>query len=116
MAINPRRGEIWRVDLEPAIGAEIKKTRPVVVVNSDAIGVLPLRLVAPLTGWQSAFANYEWHVRIDPNSQNGLTKSSSVDTLQLRGVDTSRFINLIGTIDASDLSRIVKAIKSVIDL
>ena len=35
MMINPKRGEIWRVNLEPTIGQEIKKKRPIVVINSD---------------------------------------------------------------------------------
>jgi len=38
------RGEIWLVNFDPAIGAEIRKTRPVVVVSSDAIRTLPIRL------------------------------------------------------------------------
>ncbi len=33
--MNIKRGEIWLVNLAPTIGAEIRKTRPVVVVNSD---------------------------------------------------------------------------------
>ena len=47
--MNPRRREIWLADLNPTIGAEIQKTRPVIVVSSDEIGVLPIRLVAPIT-------------------------------------------------------------------
>ncbi len=47
MAIN--RGEIWVVNLDPTIGAEIRKARPVIVISSDAVGVLPIKLVAPLT-------------------------------------------------------------------
>ncbi len=43
MTINPKRGEIWLINLDPTIGAEIKKTRPAVVVNSDYIGKLPLK-------------------------------------------------------------------------
>jgi mRNA interferase MazF len=37
-----RRSEIWTVNLDPTLGAEIRKTRPVVVINTDAIGVLPI--------------------------------------------------------------------------
>ena len=33
--INPKRSEIWLVDLEPTQGQEIQKTRPVVVISSD---------------------------------------------------------------------------------
>jgi len=47
--MNISRGDIWKVNLDPTIGAEIKKTRPVVVVSSDAVGALPIKLVAPLT-------------------------------------------------------------------
>ena len=53
--MNPKRGEIWLVDLNPTRGTEIRKTRPVVVVSSNEIGVLPIRLVAPITEWRETF-------------------------------------------------------------
>lgn len=59
---NPKRGEVWLVNLDPVTGAEIRKTRPVVVLSTDAIRVLPLRLVAPLTSWQDHFENKFWLV------------------------------------------------------
>lgn len=34
--MNISRGEIWKVNLDPTMGAEICKSRPVVVVSSDA--------------------------------------------------------------------------------
>ena len=37
-----RRGDIWLINLDPTVGAEIKKTRPAIVVSDDAIGILPL--------------------------------------------------------------------------
>ena len=43
-----RRGEVWLINLDPAVGAEIKKTRPAVIVNDDAIGILPLKVKMPL--------------------------------------------------------------------
>ncbi|HIE30442.1 TPA: type II toxin-antitoxin system PemK/MazF family toxin [Candidatus Poribacteria bacterium] len=89
--MNISRSEIWLVNLDPTIGAEIRKTRPV-VVSSDAIGALPIRLVAPITEWRDYFAHNVWHVKLVPDSTNGLTKTSAVDTLQLRGVDTQRFV------------------------
>lgn len=45
---RPRRGEIWWVNLEPTVGSEIRKKRPVVVISSDAIN--RLRLPVPLPG------------------------------------------------------------------
>ena len=50
--MKPNRSEIWLVNLEPTVGAEIRKTRPVVVISSDAIGKLPIKLIAPITDWK----------------------------------------------------------------
>ncbi len=44
MAINPKRGEIWQVNLEPTIGQEIKKSRPAVVIGSDLYTANDLRI------------------------------------------------------------------------
>jgi len=109
------RGEIWLVNLDPTIGAEIRKTRPVVVVSSDAIGKLPIRLVAPLTEWKDYFAGNIWHVKLEPDSTNGLTKTSSVDTLQLRGIDTQRFIRKLGKVSSSIMTSIVTAVAALIE-
>lgn len=35
-------GEIWLINLDPTIGAEIQKIRPAIIVSSNKIGVLPL--------------------------------------------------------------------------
>ncbi len=50
MPVNPKRGEVWWVSLDPTRGAEMQKTRPAVVLSSNRLGRLPLRLVVPLTG------------------------------------------------------------------
>lgn len=42
---NPLRGEIWQVDHDPTRGSEIKKSRPVIVMSSDVLRSLPLRVV-----------------------------------------------------------------------
>jgi mRNA-degrading endonuclease toxin of MazEF toxin-antitoxin module len=46
-----RRGEIWLINLDPTVGAEIMKTRPAVIVSDDAIGVLLLKVIVPITDW-----------------------------------------------------------------
>ncbi len=112
--MNMKRGEIWLVNLDPVLGAEIRKTRPVVIVNSDAIGILPIRLIAPITEWKDYFSGNVWHVKLEPNATNGLTKPSVVDTLQLRGIDTSRFVRKLGEVSPQMMRTIVIAIASVI--
>lgn len=110
-----QRGDIWLVNLEPTIGAEIRKTRPVVVVSSNAVGALPLRLVAPLTEWKDRLAANLWHVKLVPDRTNGLVKTSAVDTLQLRGVDVQRFVHKLGHVSPATMRSIVEAIGIVIE-
>ena len=111
----PKRGEIWLVDFNPTRGAEIQKQRPVIVVSSDAMGKLPLKLVAPITGWKPAFAGSLWHVRVVPDRLNGLDKESAADVLQLRGVDTQRFIRYIGRVAPAVMEEVAAAIAAVVE-
>lgn len=48
-----KQGEIWSVNLDPTLGAEIRKTRPAIIVNDNAVGRLPLKIIVPLTDWKS---------------------------------------------------------------
>lgn len=112
---NPRRGEIWLVNFDPTVGSEIRKRRPAVVVSSDAVGRLPVKLVAPVTDWKDYFAANAWHVRIVSDPLNGLSKVSAVDVLQMRGMDKQRFIRRMGTVTSSTMEEIVLAIAEVIE-
>ena len=109
------RGEIWLINLDPTLGAEIRKTRPVVIVSSNAIGVLPLRVVVPLTDWKNHYQPAEWMVKIIPNKGNGLSKDSAADTFQIRSVSTTRFVQKIGEISLEEMDKIVNAIALVIE-
>ena len=113
--IKPRRGEIWLVNFDPTVGSEIRKTRPAVVISSDALGKLPIKLVAPITGWDDRYAGNLWHVRIDPDSVNGLSKASAVDVFQVRGVDTRRFVSKVGRVPASLMDDIAAALATLVE-
>lgn len=71
------RGEIWLLNLDPAVGAEIRKTRPVIIVNDNAVGLLPLKVIVPVTEWKDLYAVAPWMVRLDPAPENGLSKPSA---------------------------------------
>lgn len=88
----PKRGEIWLVDFDPAVGAELRKLRPAVVVSLDTIGRLPLRLVVPITDWKPQYANYPWFVQLSPTAANGLAKDSGADAFQTKSVSEQRFV------------------------
>lgn len=43
---NPKRGEVWLVQLDPTRGQEIQKTRPAVVISTDILGAIPMRITS----------------------------------------------------------------------
>jgi mRNA interferase MazF len=53
--------------------------------------------------------------RIEPDSQNRLSKLSAIDTFQIRSISTARFIKKVGLISPDLLSEIKTAVKAVID-
>jgi mRNA interferase MazF len=108
------KSEIWLINLDPAVGAEIKKTRPAIIVSDDSIGILPLRVIVPLTDWKEHYEIAPWMVRIDPDTTNGLGKPSAADAFQIRSVSQARFINRIGRISTVHLQEVLKAIQTVI--
>ena len=111
----PSRGEVWLVNLDPTVGAEIRKTRPAMIVSSDAVGRLPVKLVAPITEWKDAFAHCAWPVRIDPTPSTGLHKRSAADALQLRGVDVQRLVSRLGHLPAALMDELAAAVAIVVE-
>jgi len=109
------QGEIWEINLSPTVGAEIKKKRPAVIISDDAIGILPLKVIVPITGWRDRFQGAIWMVKFDPDGENQLTKTSAADAFQIRSVSTGRFIMKIGSVSSKVLEEIKTAIKAVID-
>ena len=111
-----RRGEVWKVNLDPAMGAEIKKARPCVIVSRDSLGSLPLKIGVPITEWKDAFTQAPWHVDLKPSKSNGLTKRSSVDTFQVRSISESRLIEKLGNLEDAELQGIEEGLKISLDL
>lgn len=111
-----KRGEVWRINLDPTIGAEIQKSRPAVILSVNSVGVLPLRIIVPLTGWKNDYSDATWLVSLEPEKENGLHKKSAADTLQIRSVSESRFLSRLGKVSSSDLTQIEKAARIVLGL
>lgn len=110
------QGEIWLISLDPAKGAEIKKTRPGIIVNENTIGKLPLKIIVPVTDWKDRYAIAPWMVKIVPNKENGLSKISSADCFQIRSISEERFVKVIGKAGNETLSKIKEALAIVLDI
>ena len=108
------KGEIWLVNLDPTIGAEIRKTRPAVIVSEDAVGILPLRVVVPLTDWKERYAVAPWMIQIAPDAHNGLAKPSAADAFQIRSVSQARFVQRIGALKSNQVEQVIHAIQIVV--
>lgn len=87
-----KRSEIWLINLDPTVGAEIKKTRPAVIVNVNSLGKLPLKVIVPITDWKERFAKAAWMVKLEPNSENNLSKDSTADCFQIRSLSQQRMV------------------------
>jgi mRNA interferase MazF len=111
-----KQNEIWLINLDPTIGAEIKKTRPAVIVNDNALGKLPLKIIAPITDWKENYTIAPWMIRVVPDNENGLSKLSSVDCFQIRSVSHERFVKKIGTINDHISDRIKIALSKVFSI
>ena len=108
------KGEIWLINLDPTIGVEIRKTRPAVIVSEDALGILPLRVIVPITDWKDRYSVASWMVMISPDVNNGLLKTSAADAFQICSVAQERFVQRIGSADNILMDKILRAIQTVI--
>jgi len=110
------RGKIWFINLDPAIGSEIKKTRPAVIVNDDAIGILPLKVIVPITEWKDRYAVAPWMVRLEPDLENSLDKPSAADAFQVRSVAQERFARQLGKLPDAVMQKITQALAVVLSI
>jgi len=110
------RGEIWLVRLDPTEGSEIAKTRPTLIVSNDTIGILPLKVIVPITDWKERYLDRPWMVKISANLETGLTKESVADTFQIRSISETRFIRRLGKASIPDMLNITHALFLVLKI
>ena len=110
-----KKGAVWHVNLDPAMGAEIKKIRPCVILNNNKIGRLPLKIVAPLTDFKEHYKKVPWMVITEPTTKNGLSKISVIDVFQIRSVSQKRLVKKLGVVDDNILEACKQALDIVFD-
>ncbi|WP_322510974.1 type II toxin-antitoxin system PemK/MazF family toxin [Chloroflexus sp.] len=105
----PRRGEIWQADLGDG------GLTPVIIVSTNALERLPIRLVVPLRPWEDRFADLIWIQRLEGRWPTQLSKPHAADLLQLRSIEVSRLRKPIGRVPALTMDNIAAAIALVVD-
>lgn len=100
-----KRGEVWWVEFDPAVGIEIRKTRPAVIVSNDAANRHTARVqVIPLS------SNVE---RIYP-SETVITlagKKSKIMADQIMTADKLRLKAMLGKLNQADMRAVETVIK-----
>ncbi|MDD5066277.1 MAG: type II toxin-antitoxin system PemK/MazF family toxin [bacterium] len=91
---------IFLANLDPVIGSEQGKTRPVIVISEDAINqILPVVNIIPITSKKpERLKIYPNEVLIIPED-SGLSKESIILCYQIRTLDKKRLIKQLGRID-----------------
>lgn len=113
--VNPIRGDIFWVSLDPAIGNEIKKRRPAVVVSNDAANRRYHQVtVVPLTS-QGLKTVEPFQVFIS-QSESGLPKDSKALAEQVRTISKLRLGERMGHLREDLMESLGAAIKVHLDL
>ncbi len=108
--MNIKRGDVFLAGLDPAIGNEIAKTRPVVVVSNDVNNLYSSTVTVLTVTSKNLEKIYPFEVFI-PQGKGNLPKDSKVKADQIRTLDRRRLIKFIGKLELEDIEAIDKAMK-----
>ena len=100
-----KRGEVWWVEFDPAVGSEIRKTRPAVIVSNDAANRnLSRVVVVPLTS--SMGRQYPGEALVVVDGQNSKAMAD-----QIMAADKARLKSQLGTLSKADMQAVEDAIR-----
>lgn len=97
--MSVERWSIWRANLDPVVGSEQGKRRPVLVISETNLNdILPVVNVLPITSRKSGRRIYPNEALLTSGA-GGLTADSVVLCYQIRTLDKQRLSRLYGSVD-----------------
>jgi len=112
----PERGEVWLANLNPRRGTEPGKSRPVLIVQAQALidAGHPSTLIIPLT---TNLIDAAEPLRIRVPAQASLRRDSDLLIDQLRAIDNRRLVEgPLAHLDDQTIARVAAALREVLDL
>jgi mRNA interferase MazF len=108
--------EIWVADLNPQVGTESGKTRPVLVVQTNLLNKLPhpSTIVCPITTNVKTDVDI-LRVHLKKGMAN-LLQDCDIMIDQIRAIDNKRLVKKIGELPRNMIDKVKENIKIVIDL
>ncbi len=105
-----RRGDIYFADLDPTVGSEIKKKRPVLIVSNDANNKMANTVtIVPITSNITKIYPFEVSLKIE---DSGLPKHSKAQCHQIRTISKIRIQgNKVGVVNHKAMLQIITAMK-----
>lgn len=108
--------EIWIADLNPQIGTEPGKTKPVLIVQTNFLNKLPhpSTIVCPIT---SKVKKESQILRVHlKKGMSYLNQDCDIMIDQIRAIDNKRLINKLGDLPKNMINQVKENIKIMIDL
>ena len=107
---KPKRGEIYLVNFDPTLGAEINKTRPALIVQNNTSNTYsPVTIVAAITSSVLGGKIYPTEVFISAG-EGGLLHDSVVLLNQIRTIDRARLVKKLGDPTIARMNAVSRAI------
>ena len=106
----PKRGEVYLVNFDPVIGAEIRKTRPALILQNDiANRHSPLTIVSAITSqFEEPLYPTEVFLRA---GEGGTTRDSVILLNQIRSIDKRRLVRRRGAIRPESMQRVNRSLQ-----
>ena len=103
------RGEIYYADLDPTVGSETAKRRPVLIVSNNSNNQAGTTItVVPITSNVSRVYPFEVLLETD---ESGLPKRSKAQIQQIRTISKQRFIGkAVGSLDFAKMQQVERAL------
>jgi mRNA interferase MazF len=109
-----RRGDVIIASLDPAMGSEAAKTRPVLVVSNDAANrSSPVITIVPISSRITRLFDFQVFL---PKDETGLPKDGRAQCEQVRAISVQRIGRRVGRLGAERLAEVDEALRLHLDL